>query len=145
MSTYHDLTYDQCLELLRGQQVGRLAMVADDQPIILPVNYRVVQIDSILWIAIRTRPGNELDQPGVRCAFEIDGYDTDRRRGWSVLVRGTLQRVDPDAAGFRERFDPEPWLAEDRESWLVVEAYRVTGREVTGTEPAWAFVTEAYL
>jgi nitroimidazol reductase NimA-like FMN-containing flavoprotein (pyridoxamine 5'-phosphate oxidase superfamily) len=139
-----ELTYEECLHLLRGQQVGRIGIVVDDQPVVLPVNYRLAETSALTWVAIRTRPGNVIDHPGP-VAFEIDGVDTDRRAGWSVLVRGSLERVDPDAADFAERFDPEPWVTEERDAWLVIEPFSITGRVVSGTEPAWAFAADAYL
>ena len=56
------------------------------------------------WIVFRTRRGNVVDLPGTQAAFEIDHIDDDKREGWSVVVRGTMARVDPKAAAFRERF-----------------------------------------
>jgi hypothetical protein len=140
-----ELSYAECLEFLRVEQVGRIGVVVDEQPFVLPVNFRLVETNAVTWIAIRTRPGNVLDHPGDRVAFEIDGFDESRRRGWSVLVRGTLQRVDCDAADFRERFDPAPWVHDERDSWLVIEPFAVTGRVLPGAEPTWAFIAEAYL
>ena len=43
----------RCLELLRADEIGRLAVVADGGPLILPVNYRV-DGESIVF---RTDPG----------------------------------------------------------------------------------------
>lgn len=140
-----ELSYDACLDLLRSTPVGRIACNVHGGPIILPVAYRLVEIESIRWVAIRTRRGNVLDLPGTAVAFEIDGMDAERQRGWSVLVRGTLQRVDPDAAGFRERFDPEPWLDDDRDAWLAIEPFSITGRALTDPDAPWPFEPSAYL
>jgi hypothetical protein len=65
--------------------------------------------------------------------------------GWSVLARGTLHHVDPDAADFRERFDPHPWIIDERDAWLIVEPFGITGRRLHAAEPEWAFHPEAYL
>ena len=134
-----------CLAHLRAEPVGRIATVIDGFPIILPVNYRVVETLGLTWVALRTRPGNAIDQASPNVALEIDGIDPIHRRGWSVLVRGTLQRVDPDAAGFRERFDSEPWLSTERDSWLMIEPFSITGRELHPSEQDWAFHLRAYL
>jgi len=139
------LELDACLEHLRAEQIGRLAVVVDGSPIVLPVTYRLVETSGLTWVALRTRPGNVIDQASTNVAFEIDGIDPTRRRGWSVLVRGTLQHVDPDAAAFRERFDTQPWLAAERDSWLVIEPFTITGRELHPSEPDWAFHVSAYL
>ncbi len=116
----------------------------DAFPIVLPVNYRLVETLGLTWVALRTRPGNVIDQRRSKVAFEIDGIDPSRHRGWSVLVRGTLQAIDPDAADFRGRFDAAPWLA-DRDAWLVIEPFSITGRELHPAEEEWAFHLGAYL
>ena len=81
----------------------------------------------------------------MKVAFEIDGIDPANRQGWSVLVRGTLHHVDPDAADFRERFDPEPWILADRDAWLIVEPFVITGRRLHPATREWAFHMDAYL
>jgi uncharacterized protein len=139
------LELDACLDHLRAEQVGRLAVVVDGSPIVLPVNYRLVETNGLTWVALRTRSGGVIDQAATSVAFEIDGIDATRRRGWSVLVRGTLQRVDPDAAGFRERFDSQPWLTTERDAWLMIEPFAITGRELHPSEPDWAFHASAYI
>jgi hypothetical protein len=60
-------------------------------------------------------------------------------------VRGTLHHVDPDAADFSERFDPEPWLTSERDAWLVIEPFAVTGRRLHAAEIEWAFHIRVYL
>jgi nitroimidazol reductase NimA-like FMN-containing flavoprotein (pyridoxamine 5'-phosphate oxidase superfamily) len=139
-----ELSLDECLALLRNSHVGRVAVVADDAPIVLPVNFRLVEVGERNWIALRTRPGGVIETASMRVAFEIDGVDAANHQGWSVLVRGTLQHVDPDAADFRERFDPEPWLTEDRDAWLVIEPFAITGRRLLGAEMEWPFHSGGY-
>jgi nitroimidazol reductase NimA-like FMN-containing flavoprotein (pyridoxamine 5'-phosphate oxidase superfamily) len=139
------LDLESCLEHLRMEQVGRIAIIVDGSPIVLPITFRLLEASGLTWIALRTRPGNVIDQASMNVAFEIDGIDPARRGGWSVLVRGSLQHVDPEAASFRERFDPEPWLTTDRGLWLIIEPYAVTGRELHPSEQDWAFHPTAYL
>jgi nitroimidazol reductase NimA-like FMN-containing flavoprotein (pyridoxamine 5'-phosphate oxidase superfamily) len=135
----------RCLEHLRSERVGRIGIAGDHFPIVLPVNYRLVEAVGLTWIALRTRPGNVIDRAPAHVAFEIDGIDLARRRGWSVLVRGTLLRVNPDAADFRAHHDADPWFAEQRDAWLVIEPFAITGRELHPEEPEWAFHLSAYL
>ncbi len=125
-----EIPYDDCLELLRFGDLGRLAVAVDGFPVVLPVNFRLVQAAGLTWVAIRTRPGTVLDRDQVPAAFEIDHVDEIAHEGWSVLVRGVLHRVDPDAADFRHRFDPHPWILDRRERWLVVEPFAITGRRL---------------
>jgi hypothetical protein len=143
-----EVPVEECLTLLRENVVGRIAFVADELLTILPVNYRVVEASGQTpgnWLALRTRPGNVLERASMMVAFEIDGFDAAHRQGWSVLVRGTLHHIDADAATFRERFDSEPWLAAERDAWLIIESFAITGRRLHSAEPEWAFSSRAYL
>jgi nitroimidazol reductase NimA-like FMN-containing flavoprotein (pyridoxamine 5'-phosphate oxidase superfamily) len=139
------LDLETCLKHLRSEPVGRLALVVDEFPVVLPVTYRLLETSGLTWVALRTRRGNVIDQSPANVAFEIDGIDPSHHRGWSVLVRGILQHVNPDAADFRARFDPHPWITTDRESWLIIEPFSITGRELHPSEQDWAFHLGAYL
>jgi nitroimidazol reductase NimA-like FMN-containing flavoprotein (pyridoxamine 5'-phosphate oxidase superfamily) len=124
-----ELSLADCLDLLDAHQVGRIGILTDAGPVIVPVNYRLVRDADLRWIAFRTRLGGILDRTSLHVAFEIDQIDDANRTGWSVLVRGTLQHVDPDAADFRGRFDSEPWVVE-REAWMIIQPYTIEGRRL---------------
>jgi nitroimidazol reductase NimA-like FMN-containing flavoprotein (pyridoxamine 5'-phosphate oxidase superfamily) len=140
-----ELSHDECLDLLRTHKVGRLAVVADDIPIVLPINYRLVETMNRTWLALRTRPENVLDQAPTAAAFEIDDINPFGQGGQSVLVRGQLDRIDADVAAFRERFDSEPWIVAERDAWLIIEPYTITGRRLHPASQDWAFHPQAYL
>ena len=143
---FEELPLEECLSLLRtAGPVGRIAIVVNDFPVVLPVNYRFVEAGGKTWVALRTRPDNILDRAAMPAAFEIDSIDPAHQQGWSVLVRGTLHHVDPDAAGFRERFDSHPWITEHREAWLIIDPFAITGRRIHPAEREWAFHVDAYL
>jgi uncharacterized protein len=144
-SWLEELPLETCLDLLRQTSVGRIAVVVDGAPTVFPVTYRLAEPAGRTWIALRTRPGNVIDQASMNVAFEIDGLDPLHQEGWSVLVRGTLHHVDADAAGFRERFDPEPWLVDERDAWLIIEPFAISGRRLHAAEREWAFLLAAYL
>ena len=139
------LTLEECLLLLRAGRVGRIATVVNDAPHIIPVNYQLVDTAERNWIALRSRPGGVLDQTPAKVAFEIDGADPTTRRGWSVLVRGTLLPVDPDAAEFRDRFDPQPWMAPERDAWLVIEPFAISGRRLHNADSDWPFAIDGHV
>lgn len=134
-----ELPYEECLGLLRERSVGRIAVVVNEFPIVLPVNYRLVETSGPTWVALRTRPGNVIEQAPMNVAFEIDSIDVPHEQAWSVLIRGTLHHVDPDAAGFRERFDPAPWLTDERDAWLVIEPFFISGRRLHVAGSEWPF------
>jgi len=144
-SWLEDLSLDKCLQLLRQCEVGRIATVVEGAPVIVPVSYRLAEPPGRTWIAIRTRAGSVVDQADSKVAFEVDVIDTVQHEGWSVLVRGTLHHVDATAADFRERFDPQPWILAERDVWLVIEPFAITGRRLRAGEREWAFQLRAYL
>ncbi len=134
-----ELTLEECHAFLRKQIVGRVGVVVDGCPVVLPVNYRFVETSGPRWVVFRTRPGNVIDHGSMQVAFEIDRVDVPSRQGWSVLVRGTLHRIDPDAADFRERFGPGTWLGADREAWMAIDPFAISGRRLHPSAPDWAF------
>jgi hypothetical protein len=120
------LPLEECLALLRRHDLGRIGVILGGVPVIVPIKYRLVETSGRTWVALRARVGGVIERGSMNVGFQIDGFDRDRRRGWSVLLRGTLHRVDPDAADFRKRFDPQPWLTIDRNAWLIVEPFSIT-------------------
>jgi nitroimidazol reductase NimA-like FMN-containing flavoprotein (pyridoxamine 5'-phosphate oxidase superfamily) len=138
------LSPETCLRLLREGTVGRIAFVVDDDPLILPVNYRLVEPSSGPLLAVRTQPGTAIDQAPSSVAFEIDSIDVVHHGGWSVLVRGELLHTTPTSPEFRELYDPKSWLS-DRESWLLVNPWAITGRELHGADAVWPFHLAGYL
>ena len=139
-----ELSPEECTALLRSDNIGRIAVVVDESPIVLPVNYRLVDTPAGLLVAIRTRPGSVIDQ-AHEVAFEIDGVDRAHHRGWSVLIRGAVHHLDVDASGVFAQFDPEPWLVAEQDSWLVIEPRVMTGRRLQAASIEWAFHRSAYL
>lgn len=140
-----ELDVAQCTALLLAESVGRIALVDDGRPIVLPINYRPVVVDEHLLIALRTRPEGTIDHDGAAVAFEIDGIDHAHRRGWSVLVRGTLHRLLALDPAVLAHFDSAPWIGEGRDAWLVIEIDELTGRTLHAADLEWAFHKSAYL
>lgn len=140
-----DLSQQACLELLRANAVGRIGIVQDGWPIVLPINYRLVEDAAGPLLMLRTRPGNAIDTAGNPVAFEVDGIDPSHRRGWSVLVQGVLRHVHAESAVLDARFDSDTWIAEDRTTFLTIEPTRITGRRLIQPTVQWAFHQSAYL
>jgi nitroimidazol reductase NimA-like FMN-containing flavoprotein (pyridoxamine 5'-phosphate oxidase superfamily) len=139
------LPLDECIALLREQEVGRIALNLDDVPAIFPINYRLVEAGGRHLIALRTRPGNVIDRAPTTVAFEIDFADTAHHDGWSVLVRGTLHEINDAVPWVHDKFDSAPWLDAERDAWLVVEPNEITGRRLHPAGRGWAFDIRAYL
>ena len=124
--------------------LGRIAVVSDSFPVVLPVNYRLVEDGSKPFIALRTRPGNVIDRAREEVAFEVDDIDMTRGTGWSVLVQGVLRHLGRSPE-HRELIDPHSWLQHERDSWLVLSPTMITGRRLRTADIEWAFDVSAYL
>ena len=128
-----ELTVDECLDLLAGGVVGRVAMATPMGPRIVPVNY-VMNEDAILF---RTTPYSELGTYGwnTDLAFEIDHLDYDRHQGWSVMAVGRAELIeDPEELrDIRAHWDPAPWATGRRHLYIRLRWRDVTGRKV-GTD-----------
>ncbi len=122
------LSTDECKRLLQAQRMGRIALVVDGRPHILPVNY-VFDEGAVVF---RTSAGLKLERgPLTEVAFETD--DVDRRRGvaWSVMVQGTAHHItdtlDPLSRRLRD-LPVEPAAPGARLEWLAVYADHISGR-----------------
>ncbi|MFF3612024.1 pyridoxamine 5'-phosphate oxidase family protein [Streptomyces sp. NPDC002580] len=126
---FSELSVTECGDLLSTHGVGRLAVCADREPLIVPVNYTF--IDGT--IAFRTGRGAIPSlASGCRVAFEVDRIDDVFSRGWSVLVRGNARAVtEPEEMDrLMEAAYSTPWAGGRRDLWVRIEPYAVTGRRI---------------
>jgi nitroimidazol reductase NimA-like FMN-containing flavoprotein (pyridoxamine 5'-phosphate oxidase superfamily) len=129
------LSAHDCWALLRGSEVGRLAVVVDGRPDIFPVNF-VVDHGSVV---IRTAPGTKLAAAvqGASVAFEVDGYDAAAGEAWSVVLKGQVERVRSieDAEG-TVGLPLFPWHAAPKPSFVRIAPGELTGRRFRVVDPA---------
>ena len=78
------LSEEECLRFLAAGGEGRIALVADGQPVICPVNY-VVDGDCIIF---RTNWPMLGRASLALLALQIDGADVGGHSGWMVMVQG---------------------------------------------------------
>lgn len=85
------LSTQECVDYLAREHLGRVAVVVNGVPVILPVSYTVDGTD----VVFLTGEGTKLRSASAEqvAAFEIDHLD-DRHRGWSVLVIGEATADD---------------------------------------------------
>jgi uncharacterized protein len=117
----------ECWALLRSAEVGRLAIAIMNRPDIFPVNH-VVDRGTIVF---RTAEGTKLAAAvlGEAVAYEVDGYDPERRDASSVVVKGRAVELER----MQELFDAGdlrlfPWHAAPKPRFVRIEAETVTGR-----------------
>ena len=123
------LSTEDCWELLSNQRVGRLAVVVDSWPVVLPVNYAlegrglVIRAAEGLKLAAARRHAN--------VAFEVDKLDPLYRSGWSVLVLGQASEItEPETLRSSLALSLEPWAKGERPYWILIQPGQITGRRL---------------
>jgi nitroimidazol reductase NimA-like FMN-containing flavoprotein (pyridoxamine 5'-phosphate oxidase superfamily) len=131
-----ELSESECEALLRAGIVGRVAVSTPDGPHIVPVNYAVV--DS--RVVMRTTPYSVLgsNARGSVLAFEVDGFDHERQRGWSVVARGRSEVLGDaeDLEQVRRVWEPRPWASGTRSLYVAIAWSSISGRRLgSGWDP----------
>jgi uncharacterized protein len=119
-----ELSHEESLELLRAQELGRLAYRLVDEVFIVPLNY-VVDGSRLLF---RTGSGSKLLAAALQAdvAFEIDWYD--QRTAWSVVARGHLRKLGDDEAHRADSLGLTSWLPTPKDDVIELLPEAVTGR-----------------
>ena len=126
---WQELTKDECFGLLAERHLGRVALVDQRGPIVLPVNYLLDRYA----VLFRTDDGTKLDAAvrSTRVAFEIDGVDEATRTGWSVLVRGEAVEVsDPVELARLRELPLHPYAPGVKGHYVRILPAAVTGRRI---------------
>jgi len=131
-----ELAEAECLHLVAGQEVGRIAFTGRFGLAVVPVNYRLHEGR----IVFRTGQGSSMDEDlrtGLKhaeyqVAFEVDQFDPGTRQAWSVLIHGPAHHVRSDqeratAAGS----GVTPWVGGSKEQYIQIVPTRITGRRIS--------------
>jgi nitroimidazol reductase NimA-like FMN-containing flavoprotein (pyridoxamine 5'-phosphate oxidase superfamily) len=129
-----ELSEDQCLKLISGGGIGRIAYVGRFGPAVLPVNY-ALQDGAVVFRTAANGPLDEDLRTGIagadyKVAFEIDSIDLPTRQGWSVLIQGPAHHVTGAGEDAVRRAGIESWAPGDRELFVRIVPSRVTGRRI---------------
>jgi len=121
----------ECWEVLRRNELGRLAFHLLDEVDIVPVNY-VVDGRTLLF---RTAEGSKL--LGVvlnaNVAFEVEEVGSETAR--SVVVRGEARQLDEHEAHRAESLPLHTWVPGDRYEVVEITPASITGRELPLERP----------
>jgi nitroimidazol reductase NimA-like FMN-containing flavoprotein (pyridoxamine 5'-phosphate oxidase superfamily) len=123
------LDRDQCVALLSGSSVGRIAITANALPVILPVNF-VLLGDHIV---IRTGRGTKLDAAtrNTVVAFEVDEIDSADQTGWSVLVTGVARELTaPEDITAVSSSPPARWAPGGDGRYMAIATDMISGRRI---------------
>ena len=125
---------DECLDLLRRETVGRIAVAILEHPDIFPINY-VVDRGGVVF---RSAEGTKLAAGvlGRGVAFEVDGVEADTHEAWSVVVKGRaveIERLEELMAA--QDLPLYPWQAAPKHRYVRIEPDEITGRRFAIVDP----------
>ena len=125
-----ELPRHQSESLLRSGIAGRIALCTADGPYVVPVNYSVVD-DAVV---VRTTEDSFLAThgPGATVAFEVDQFDYENHRGWSVVARGRAHRIADvrELSHVMATWEPRSWADGPRCVFLKIPWEDLTGRRL---------------
>ena len=126
-----ELDQTECVRLLLHDVVGRVAVVVDGRPHIVPVTYAA---DTNGDVVFRTGPDTVLTRVDLEdVAFEIDGIDQQARTGWSVTVHGVgsdITDADDQKARYLRQKLGDSWAPGPRTRWFAIYPREITGRRL---------------
>jgi uncharacterized protein len=127
----------ECFELLAVANVGRVGFQSPSGVQIIPLNYRLGADDQLF---MKTAPGSAVAQLAAMdapVAFEVDYHADDFQIAWSVLMNGTISRLDAAAtAAYEElRRPPVPWAGSASSLPVRFVPRSVSGRGLHRTRP----------
>jgi uncharacterized protein len=125
------LDRSECLSLLSGGGLGRVAINVGALPAIQPVRF-ALQAERIV---LRVAAGGTLDRAtrDAVVAFEADGPATEAGGEWSVALTGIARQVpDSPEAEDAEKLALPHWPAERPHCFVTISTDHLSGRRALG-------------
>jgi nitroimidazol reductase NimA-like FMN-containing flavoprotein (pyridoxamine 5'-phosphate oxidase superfamily) len=131
--TFEKLGRDECLALVSTQRLGRLGVVVDGVPLVLPMGF-VLDGETIV---LQTNQGAKtLHAPLTSVSFEVDHVDWEEGVGWSVLIQGIGEDISTaidDRSEALRSLAAHSWAPPPADRWLTIIPRTITGRRVRAT------------
>jgi hypothetical protein len=126
-----EIDRQECLALLAGERLGRLGVLVDGVPLVLPMQFALDGED----IVLRTNAGAKFNEaPLSAVSFEVDHVDWEKKEGWSVLVKGVAQDISTAIDTLSVRFRSlglDTWAPQPADAWIRVVPQSITGRRIS--------------
>lgn len=129
------LPEEESLRLAAGAAVGRIGFTGRYGPVILPVNFKLIDgavvfrtdADGALGEDLRTG----ITDAEYRVAFEIDQIDATDRTGWSVMIQGAAHYLEePEERAAAARAGIVPWVGGEKDLYIRIRPTLTSGRRV---------------
>jgi nitroimidazol reductase NimA-like FMN-containing flavoprotein (pyridoxamine 5'-phosphate oxidase superfamily) len=126
-----ELSTEECWEMLRAEEFGRLAFRLVDEVHITPINY-AVDHDTLLF---QTAEGSKLLGVVMNSdvAFEIDDFS--EREAHSVVMRGTARMLGEDEEHRAENVPLRPWVEGLKYNVVEIRPTEISGRHFDLNRP----------
>lgn len=129
-----ELPAHACWALLHTTAIGRLAVWAGDHPDIFPLNFVTDHGTIVFRSGAGTKVASVLTETPV--ALEIDGYESDTSKAWSVVVKGRAESIKVGHELMATLELPLfPWQAGVKGHFLRITPTSVTGRRFPVADP----------
>lgn len=126
--TIEELGHDECLARMATQRLGRLGVVVDGVPLVLPMRFAM----DGETVVLQTNQGAKVfHAPMTSVSFEVDNVDWEEGVGWSVLVQGFGEDIssalDKRSEALRS-LTVHSWAPPPADRWLKIIPRKITGR-----------------
>jgi nitroimidazol reductase NimA-like FMN-containing flavoprotein (pyridoxamine 5'-phosphate oxidase superfamily) len=125
-----ELGRDECLVLLATERLGRLGVVVDGVPLVLPMQF---VLDGETVVLLTNKGTKTFHVPLTSVSFEVDSVDWEKGVGWSVLVQGFGEdistSIDEQSEHLRSLVT-HSWAPPPADRWLKIIPRTITGRRI---------------
>jgi len=118
----------ECLKLVAGARVGRVAVCRGGIADVLPIAYVLVSGDVFFFTGRGTKWEAALRQQSV--TFEVDEFDVGTEAGWSVMIVGRAVAASAAATARVQALGLYPWAAGERHFLVRLRPDLVSGRRL---------------
>lgn len=125
------LSDEECWDLLRREEFGRLGYILDGRANIVPINYRVDGRS----LVFRTAEGSKVHAIMIDhdVAFEVDRVEDETAT--SIVLRGIAQPIDHPHEGYFEQLGLRAWLANRKPILIRITPTEIHGRHFLLSRP----------
>jgi hypothetical protein len=122
-----ELTRGESLRLVGTVPFGRVVFTVRALPAVEPVAHLLAGGQIIIRARLGAAFSSAVPGSGTIVAYQADLIDPARRTGWSVVVVGRAQRVTSAARAAQYRAELPPWLDDEMDDVIAIDADLVTG------------------
>ena len=128
LGSVEELGRDECLTRMATQRLGRLGVVVDGVPLVLPMQFAM---DGETVVLQTNQGAKAFHAPLASVTFEVDHVDWEKGLGWSVLVQGFEEDISSaidDRSEALRSLAIQSWAPPPADRWLKIIPQKITGR-----------------